>query len=85
MPANIDLGDKAAKCLDVILIAVRSGDTVTVTNNSGDTVTYYNNLTSSSAGTIAASANASFSTTPGVWMTSAGRSSLSISGGIYGT
>ena len=84
MPRLVDIGDKSAQCADVTTLAVRPGDSVVVTNAAvGDVVNYFTNLASAAAGTIALSGSQTF-TTP-AWLTSNSRSSIQISGGIYGS
>jgi hypothetical protein len=69
------------------LIAVgvepRNGDSVVVSNLAGATINYYSNTCSAPAGTIAAAGSQTF-TTP-VWLQSQGRSSIRITGGMYGS
>ena len=80
----IDVGGKEANGQDIVAIAVdpAQGETVTVTNVSGDTITYYFDPDSGgSGGTIASSANQSF--TQPVWLKSAGRSTVQVTGGKY--
>ena len=72
---------------DLVIVTVRPGDTVTVTNlaASANQINYHSNGHSGGAtGTVAANANTSL-TIPGThYLTSAGRSSVKITGGIYG-
>ena len=79
-----NLGDNSSACPQVTSLAVPPGATVTVANLTGSTgtVSYYTDANSSAAaGTIAPGANQSF-TTP-TWLTSAGISSVQITGAGY--
>ena len=83
MPASFDLGDKAPLCLDCVVISVdpKQADSVVVKNVAGDTLSYFGNLTSSAAGTLTATNSATF--TQPVWLQSAGRTSVLLTGGKY--
>lgn len=87
MPRAVDLGINetlADNAGSIMALAVHPGDTITIANAStSSTVNFFSNLTSTAAGTIAASASQNF--TAPAWLQSQGRSSLLISGGIYGS
>lgn len=79
-----DIGDKATvlqQDAQYLALSVQAGATVTVKNVAGDTLTYYNNQTSGATGTIAASSSQSF--TAPAFLSSAGRSSVQITGTGY--
>lgn len=79
-----DIGDKAGvlqQDAQYFPLSIQAGATVTVKCLAGDTITFYNNQTSGSSGTIAASGSQSF--TAPVFLSSAGRSSVQITGTGY--
>lgn len=79
-----DIGTSGTACLDMVAVSVdpKNSDSVVVNNLAGATLNYYANTCSAPAGTIAAAANATF-TTP-VWIQSQGRTSVRLTGGKYG-
>jgi hypothetical protein len=79
-----DIGTSGTVLLDMVAVSVepRNADSVVVNNLAGATLNYYANTCSAPAGTIAAAANATF-TTP-VWIQSQGRTSVWLTGGKYG-
>lgn len=81
---QIDIGDQAASQADMVPVTVHPGDSVNVANLAASTATL-NVLTAidNSPTTIAPGANQTF-TIPGVWLQSQGRSSVQITGGMYG-
>lgn len=84
----LDLGDDSILSHDVLQVIVRTGDSVTVAVVAGDTINFAGSLDAATIdgadGTIANGANQVFTVPPEEWLTSNSRSSLQISGGIYG-
>ena len=79
-----DIGDNSGACPQIVPLNVYPGATITVTNltASAGTVSYYNNgLDAGASGTITAGSNQTF--TAPAFLTSAGVSSITISGTGY--
>lgn len=86
MTFTFDLGEKSTLADNpgnILPLAVHPGDSIVVSNVAGDTLNVLGNgLIGGATSTIAASANATF-TTP-TYLQSQGRTSCSIKGGLYG-
>lgn len=88
MPKAVDFGGGSAQQVqdDILSVAVHSGDSVVVTNSAGGTFTYYSKgINGTSNGTVAAGSSVTLSTPGTHFLTSASRTSITLSGGQYGT
>jgi hypothetical protein len=83
MPLAFDLGDNASNQVDIIPLAVTSGQTITLKNVAGSTINVLGNgLNGGATSTIAATASGTF--TAPTYVASQGRTSCLVSGGVYG-
>ena len=83
MSQTFDFGDAAANQIDVIALAVHPGDSIVLKNVAGSTLNVLGNgLNGGATSTIAATASGTF--TAPTWITTPGRTSCLITGGVYG-
>jgi hypothetical protein len=83
MPRTVQIGDNSTACPQVTLLAVRPGESVTVVHNAQSIA----QLASAGHPNIAAvplTSGGSQTFTAQAWLTTTGRATFTVSGGIYG-
>lgn len=86
MALGFNIGSGAVQVADdIISVAVHTGDSVVVKNVAGDTISYYSTgFNGGATGTVTATNSTTLSVIGTHYLTSAGRSSIQVTGGQYG-